>query len=87
MPTEDDLPEGLNELAYRNGIQIRPDPDFHNDMTRLINSLEKHLRKAPKREYKTLCVLIKWCVNILSGVKADTDHPPISSLVKEESHE
>ena len=50
MPTEDDLPEGLNELAYRNGIQIRPDPDFHNDMTRLINSLEKHLRKAPKRE-------------------------------------
>jgi hypothetical protein len=50
IPTEDDLPAGLKELAFRNGIQIRPDPDFHNDMNRLIKSLEIHLRKVSKRD-------------------------------------
>ena len=28
MPLEEDLPPSLKSLAYRNGIQIRPDPDF-----------------------------------------------------------
>lgn len=39
MPLETDLPSGLKELSYRNGIQVRPDPDFHNDMDRLIKGL------------------------------------------------
>jgi hypothetical protein len=43
MPAKHDLPQSLGELAYRNGIAIRPDPDFHNDMNRLIASLEKML--------------------------------------------
>lgn len=50
MPAEEDLPAGLKELAFRNGIQIRPDPDFHNDMTRLIKSLEMYLRKVAKKD-------------------------------------
>ena len=39
MPHMGDLPETLQPLTRRNGIQIRPDPDFHNDMTRLIKRL------------------------------------------------
>ncbi len=41
MPSEEELPVSLRKLAYRNGIQIRPDPDFHQDMNRLIFCLKK----------------------------------------------
>ena len=37
------LPDTLTELDERNGIQIRPDPDFKNDMSRLVSALQKIL--------------------------------------------
>ena len=43
MPSKDELPDSLEELAFRNGTQIRPDPDFHTDIDRLIKSLKGHL--------------------------------------------
>ena len=36
MPTSQDLPESLNHLTYRNAISVRNDPDFENDIKRLI---------------------------------------------------
>ena len=45
IPAEDRLPPSLRSLAYRNGIQIRPDPDFHGDMDRLIKGIEPHLTR------------------------------------------
>ncbi len=48
MPSKDDLPDSLQDLAFRNGTQIRPEPDFHTDIERLINSLKKHLQTLPK---------------------------------------
>ena len=44
MPAEADLPLALQPLAYRNGTNVRPDPDFHPDMNRLIKGIEAHLR-------------------------------------------
>ena len=43
IPPEEELPSSLRSLAYRNGIQIRPDPDFNGDMDRLIKGIEPHL--------------------------------------------
>lgn len=43
MPTEDELPESIKPLAYRNATLVRPDPDFRNDMNRLIGGIKKHL--------------------------------------------
>ena len=43
MPAPERLPEPLQKLAYRNGIEIRSDPDFHRDMDRLISALEKYI--------------------------------------------
>lgn len=43
MPQEDDLPESLRPFAFRNGTPIRSDPDFHNDVDRLITGLQDHL--------------------------------------------
>jgi hypothetical protein len=40
IPREQDLPDSLRELVYRNGIEVRSDPDFHRDMDRLIQHLD-----------------------------------------------
>ena len=45
IPPEEELPSSLKSLAYRNGIQIRPDPDFAGDMDRLIRGIEPHLSR------------------------------------------
>jgi hypothetical protein len=43
MPNSDDLPESLRPLVFRHGISVRPDPDFHRDMDRLIGKLSSLL--------------------------------------------
>jgi hypothetical protein len=45
MPEEEKLPPSLRKLVYRNGISIRPDPDFHRDMDRLIAAISDHVNK------------------------------------------
>jgi len=39
MPTEAELPPGLRDLAFRNGMTVRPNPDFHRDVDRLEHQL------------------------------------------------
>jgi ATP-dependent Clp protease ATP-binding subunit ClpA len=39
MPSQAELPEAIQALAFRNAVQIRNDPDFHRDMDRLIESI------------------------------------------------
>lgn len=41
MPSREQVPASLRKLVTRNGIEIRPDPDFHRDMDRLISHLNK----------------------------------------------
>ena len=41
MPSERDLPEELKQLVYINGIKIRTDPDFENDINSLLVALKK----------------------------------------------
>ncbi len=42
MPSDQDLPQEIQGLAYRNGISVRPDPDFHKDLDRLIAGIDAH---------------------------------------------
>ncbi len=39
MPPISQLPTSLSSLAFRQSIEVRPDPDFHNDATRLVSAL------------------------------------------------
>jgi len=41
MPLDEDLPESLAQLSYQNAISIRNDPDFNNDMERLIRDIKR----------------------------------------------
>lgn len=43
IPTETELPQVLSTLAYRNGIAVASDHNFHRDMDRLVKSLEVYL--------------------------------------------
>ena len=40
VPSEQELPETLQELAYRNGMVVGHDPHFHTDVSRLIKNIE-----------------------------------------------
>jgi Tol biopolymer transport system component len=39
MPGTAQLPASLAPITFRQSIEVRPDPDFHNDATRLVSSL------------------------------------------------
>jgi len=39
MPSPQDLPESLAQLTYQNAISVRNDPDFNNDIERLIRDI------------------------------------------------
>ena len=39
MPGTAELPTSLASMAFRQSIEVRPDPDFHNDATRLVTAL------------------------------------------------
>jgi hypothetical protein len=43
-----ELPDSLQNIAYLNYAQARPDPDFHQDLKRLIKNLDTAL--SPQRE-------------------------------------
>ncbi len=45
VPRPDDLPETLKSLVFRHGMPVRTDPDFHQDMDRLIRGIEGYLKK------------------------------------------
>ena len=47
MPPEEDVPESIRPFVYRNGVPVRPDPDFHRDMDRVIEALDGHGQAAP----------------------------------------
>ena len=47
IPRQQDLPDDLAELPYRNGIEIRGDPHFHSDMDLLIQRLKPLLVPVP----------------------------------------
>lgn len=44
IPPAKRLPPSIQDLSYRNSIAVRADPDFHQDMDRLINSLKQKIQ-------------------------------------------
>jgi hypothetical protein len=49
MPEPATLPEDIRDFAYRNAVSIRPDPDFANDIERLIRGIV-NLENLPRQE-------------------------------------
>jgi hypothetical protein len=43
MPNDNQLPDEIKDLAFRNATPVRHDPDFNNDIDRLVKGLRKLL--------------------------------------------
>ena len=41
MPVANELPQSLQNVVFRNGISVRPDPDFHRDVDRLMVAIRE----------------------------------------------
>jgi len=59
MPKENELPETLREFVFRNARSVRPDPDFHGDMDRLVRELKAlsgagSLPELPREQIRVL---------------------------------
>lgn len=42
-PSSKDLPDHLSPLAYINGLPLRTDPDFENDLDKIVNFLDNEI--------------------------------------------
>jgi TIR domain len=49
MPAPDFFPAALRDLAYREGLPLRRDPDFRNDVARIIASIIRHVEKQSRQ--------------------------------------
>ena len=50
MPRPEQLPPSLAQLSFQNGMQLRPDPDFHKDVARLLKAIrDRPLPGTPGR--------------------------------------
>ncbi|MEW8192820.1 MAG: zinc ribbon domain-containing protein, partial [Candidatus Thiodiazotropha sp.] len=70
MPDEDDLPEGLKPLAYRNAIPIPEEPFFHNGVDLLIKEMNKTFAPSGQEKQKKGMSFCVYCGNdIMPGHK------------------
>jgi hypothetical protein len=46
MPSSEELPDSIKELVGRNGLSVRPDPDFRNDASGLILKLREAIAEV-----------------------------------------
>jgi hypothetical protein len=62
MPKSRELPESLQDLAYKHAVIVRDDPDFHHDMTRLIEQIK--LQSSPKKIIPIFPLLVLFTIVI-----------------------
>jgi formylglycine-generating enzyme required for sulfatase activity len=49
IPTKEELPESLQKLAYRQASHVRPNPDFHQDIERLLRGIDDAVTELRQR--------------------------------------
>lgn len=67
MPAPTRLPASLRPLAERNGQPVRPDPDFHRDMDRLIHYLVPLVQGSEASAYPLDETLLRKLLELLRG--------------------
>lgn len=86
MPSPKELPESLSQLTYQNAISIRNDPDFNNDIERLIRDI-RHSRGVaegdmPREDYEPVMIYIGEGPFLMGG-RDGKDTPPHETPQKE----
>jgi formylglycine-generating enzyme required for sulfatase activity len=82
MPQSNQLPDDLSELAYKNAVIVRDDPDFHHDMAHLIASLDRQVAPPPRppRRNRIIALAIVFLVVLVAlGIALRAIFPPTQS--------
>ncbi len=59
IPPAEQLPACIQDLSYRNAITVRPDPDFHRDMDRLIDYLKQQIRGPQEKRQEPASTVVE----------------------------
>jgi formylglycine-generating enzyme required for sulfatase activity len=51
IPQAEELPESLRELAYRQGLRVRGNPDFRDDVKRLVRGIEEAVSRGQPKPF------------------------------------
>lgn len=83
MPSTAELPDDLDELAFRNAAVVRNDPDFNTDVQRLIEEIKGHFSIQPSRPVQR-ATRVRWAaiaglLVVLAGLLFWTLRPPSGS--------
>jgi formylglycine-generating enzyme required for sulfatase activity len=73
LPQDDELPESLRGLVYRQSALVRHDPDFHRDLDRLIQRLEEVFSRGSGLESPPYGALLD---DLAAAVRAAHTPPP-----------
>ena len=68
MPVASELPVTLSEVAYRNAVSVRRDPDFHRDMDRLIDAIKSSTAADDRKQRISDEPVKTWPRYVLGGV-------------------
>jgi phosphatidylserine/phosphatidylglycerophosphate/cardiolipin synthase-like enzyme len=89
MPSANDLPETMQELIFRNAVNVRNDPDFSHDVGRLIRQIKKSGQGTqiftPKLGIASAAILLMLFL-IFAGIKLfghspEKDNPTANSTI------
>ena len=87
MPAADQLPGGLKELAFRNSVVIRDDPDFNRDISKLIQAIQSRSKKPNRLPLilgvVALLAIIALALVILLPALTNPDAPPATAVPTE----
>ncbi len=61
MPSPDELPDSLQDFGYLNAVSIRHNPDFNNDIKKLIEALRSQQRSPREQVMEWLPPPFDWC--------------------------
>jgi hypothetical protein len=67
MPPAEMLPPSLKELAYRNSLEVRNDPDFNHDVSHLIGVIRARMPRA-RRTLMLGLALVALAVILVAGL-------------------
>lgn len=86
MPPAESLPDSLKDLAYRNSVVVRNDPDFSRDINQLIDVIDQRERpsKMPRilMGLAALIALAVLAVLLLPRLTAPTDTTPPTEVAQ-----
>jgi formylglycine-generating enzyme required for sulfatase activity len=76
IPSADRLPNSLRDLSYRNGLVVRPDPDFHRDMDRLIDFLTQEIEGLVHQKAEPSVAVVNKLVDMNEGTSSVAEERP-----------